>query len=142
MVRAGFRRAVLYPETNQETQMRRAFFVASAAAVLLASFGIASQLSTIVTPAYGEDAHHGEFRFSPEHGHVIRQHAEHEHYRSHDDHHVHADVGLTLPGSVELHPLPHALMTQIPSAHEYRYGIVNGRHVIVHHSTRRVMHAF
>lgn len=123
--------------------MRRAFFVASAAAVLLAGVGIASQQSTIVTPAYGEEAHHGgAVRFSPEHGHIIRQHAEHEHYRSHDDHHIHADVGGTLPGSVELHPLPHALMTQIPSAHEYRYGIVNGRHVIVHHSTRRVMHAF
>lgn len=111
--------------------MRRLFLISSSAAVLLAGVGMASA-----------QHHPGPVTFSPEHGHIIRQHATTHHHGSFHDPHVHAQIGVALPDSVQLHPLPDTLALHIPSAHQYRYGIVNDRHVIVDHSTRRVIHAF
>lgn len=113
--------------------MRRLLLVSSAAAVVLAGAAMAS----------AQDHHHpGTVTFSPEHGHMISQHATTHHHGSFHDPHFHAQAGVALPDSIQIHPLPDTLVPHVPSAHLYRYGIVNDRPVIVDHSTRRVIHAF
>lgn len=113
--------------------MRRLFLIVSTVAVLLAGAGIASA-----------QRHHdpGSVTFTPEHGDMLHQHAINQHYNSFRDPNFRAQVGATLPGPVQLHPLPDTLAPHVPSAHQYRYGIVNDRPVIVDPSTRRVIHAF
>lgn len=82
------------------------------------------------------------FTFSHEHGQMLHQHATAQHHDSYRDPHFHAQVGAVLPGSVQVHPLPDSLAIHVPQAHQYGYGVVNDRPVIVDHSNRRVLHSF
>lgn len=114
--------------------MRRLLLISGTVAVLLAGVGIAS--------AQHHQDRPGPVTFTPEHGRMLHQHAIGQHHNSFRDPSFHAQVGAALPGSVQLHPLPDTLAGHVPSAHQYRYGIVNDRPVIVDHSTRRVIHSF
>ncbi|MBX9590537.1 MAG: DUF1236 domain-containing protein [Hyphomonadaceae bacterium] len=71
---------------------------------------------------------------------MLRQHAATHHHRSADHHGFQVHVGATLPHAVELHALPHGFRVESP--HAYRYGIINQRHVVVDHETRRIVHVF
>lgn len=111
------------------------------ALALLAGVAVTSA-QTVVTTPHGTETPGGAVTFSSEHGSVIRQHATTQHYQSVHEPSFHGQVGATLPGSVQLHPLPDALVTQMPAARQHQYTIVNDRPVIVDPSTRRVIHAF
>ncbi|MBR2119618.1 MAG: DUF1236 domain-containing protein [Afipia sp.] len=113
------------------------------AATLVAGMSFALAQSATHEPAgtHGTvGAHAGVF--SSEHGSMIRQHATSQRYQSHQEPGFHAQVGVALPGSAQLHPLPDGLVTQMPSARNHQYSIVNDRYVIVDPATRRVTHAF
>lgn len=84
----------------------------------------------------------GNMAFTSEHGSMIRQHATGQHYQSYQEPGFHAQVGATLPGSAQLHPLPEGLVAQMPSARNHQYSIVNDRYVIVDPSNRHVTHTF
>lgn len=116
-----------------------------AAATLVAGMSFAMAQSATHQPAAGHgtvDVQSGGIAFTSEHGAMIRQHATGQHYQSFQDQGFHAQVGATLPGSAQLHPLPDGLVTQMPSARSHQYSIVNDRYVIVDPATRRVTHAF
>jgi hypothetical protein len=80
--------------------------------------------------------------FSTDHGAVLREHATNQRHQSFRDEHFRAQVGGAVPAQVELHDLPSALHQHVPQGHQYRYGIVNERPVIVDHSNRRIIHHF
>lgn len=84
----------------------------------------------------------GGMAFTSEHGSMVRQHAMSQHYQSYQEPGFHAQVGATLPGSAQLHSLPEGLVTQMPSARNHQYSIVNDRYVIVDPSNRHVTHTF
>jgi hypothetical protein len=114
-------------------------------AALIAGMSLALAQPATHAPAGAHGAVHvqgGGMAFTPEHSSMIRQHATSQHYQSFHDGAFHAQVGATLPGSAQLHPLPDGLVTQMPSARGHQYSIVNDRYVIVDPSTRRVTHAF
>ena len=48
-------------------------------------------------------------------------------------------VGSTLPGEVELHPLPQAAYAEVPSFRNYRYVYWNDRVVLVEPSSRKIV---
>ena len=118
----------------------RSIYLASGLAILAGLSSASAQ--TVVTTPHGSERHDSAVTFSPEHGAGIRQHATGQHYQSVHEPSFHGGVGATLPGSVQLHPLPDALVTQMPAARNHQYTIVNDRHVIVDPSTRRVVHSF
>ena len=49
-------------------------------------------------------------------------------------------IGMELPGTVTLYPLPDTI--KVPSADRYRYGIINDRPVVVETTTRKVVHSW
>lgn len=112
-------------------------------ATLVAGISFAMAQSATHQPAAGHGTvQSGGMAFTPEHGAMIRQHATGQRYQSFQDQGFHAQVGVTLPGSAQLHPLPDGLVTQMPSARSHQYSIVNDRYVIVDPATRRVTHTF
>lgn len=78
--------------------------------------------------------------FTPEHGAMLRQHAASQHFAPVHDPAIHAQIGATLPGSVELHPLPDALVGHLPAARPYRYTIIGNRPVVVDPGSHRIVH--
>jgi hypothetical protein len=126
---------------NKGDAFMRSLRLSTLALALLAGVTVASA-QTVVTPPHGTERHGGGVTFSPEHGNVIRQHATTQHYQSVHEPSFHGQVGATLPGSVQFHSLPDALVTKLPTARQHQYAIVNDRPVIVDPSTRRVIHAF
>lgn len=87
------------------------------------------------------EAHGGAgLTFAPEHGAMLRQHATSEHFAPVHDPAIHAEIGAVVPGSVELHPLPDALVTQLPAARSYRYTIIGNHPVVVDPGSHRIVH--
>ena len=116
----------------------------SAAIALLAGMTVAFAQSPTheSTRPHGTVGVHGGVAFSAEHGAVIRQNATGQHHQSYQEPGFHAQVGATLPPSAPHHPLPHGLVTQVPSAGSHHYSVVNDRYVIVDPSNRRIVHTF
>lgn len=78
--------------------------------------------------------------FTAEHAAMLRQDAASRHFAPVQDSGIHAQVGAILPNSVELHPLPDALVAHLPAAGQYRYTIVHGRPVVVDPGSHRIVH--
>jgi hypothetical protein len=78
--------------------------------------------------------------FSAEHGSVIRQDSTTQKYKSYSDPSFQARIGVELPSSAGLHPLPGTV--NVPSAERYSYSIVNDRPVVVERSSRKVVHTW
>lgn len=113
--------------------MRRLLLISATTTMILAGAGVAS----------AQHAHDGgAVAFTPEHGNMLRQHSTSQHYNSVSDPNFHAQVGAILPGAVQIHPLPDTLAPRVPQGHQYGYGLVNDRPVIVDHSSRRIIHSF
>jgi hypothetical protein len=49
-------------------------------------------------------------------------------------------VGMELPSSIALYPLPDTM--KVPSADKYRYSIINDHPVVVENTTRKVVHTW
>lgn len=116
--------------------------LSATALAFLAGVTAASAQAVVVPPLDTQGHGSAAVTFSPERGSLIRQHATTQHDQSVREPSFHGQVGATLPSSVELHPLPDALVTQVPAARQHQYTIVNDLPVIVDSSTRRVIHVF
>jgi hypothetical protein len=73
-------------------------------------------------------------------GTVLRQESTTRHYDAYVDPALRPDVGVALPSSVTLYPLPHAVV--VPDGNTYSYAIVNNNPVVVERTTRRVVHTW
>jgi hypothetical protein len=112
--------------------MKRLFLVPLTAIGFATSLGLAvAQTSTTTTTTQS---------FSPQHGTIIREYSQTKNYNSFNDPSVETRVGVVLPGTVTLHPLPDTI--KVPQAESYSYSIVNNRPVVVERSTRRVIHTW
>ena len=100
------------------------------ASALAASVGIAAaQQTTTTTTTWTNDD-----------GAVIRQYSTTQHYAPVTDPAFNATVGVVVPNSVTLYPLPSTI--QVPDPDRYSYTIINNRPVVVERTTRRVVHTW
>lgn len=105
---------------------------ATAATLLAAGIGIASAQTSSTTTT--------TTTWSPEYGSMIREHSTTQKYGSFKDPALQPRVGVVLPNTVELHPLPPTVT--VPQSQSYSYSIVNDRPVVVERSSRRVIHTW
>jgi len=106
--------------------MRRLLSASFAAALLLASAGIASAQTTTT--------------WTTDQGTVIRDYSTSRKYTPFTDPSLEPNVGVVLPGTVNVYPLPESMKVTEPD--RYSYGIVNNRPVVVDRSSRRVLHTW
>jgi hypothetical protein len=110
--------------------MRRSLLSIVAAAALLVLAGAASAQTATGTTTTGTTGQ----------GTAIREYSTTKHYESYSDPAFQSDVGIAVPDSMTLHPLPERI--QIAEPERYSYTIVNDRPVIVERGTRRVVHTW
>jgi len=110
--------------------MRGSLFSIATASVLLAGVQLASaQTTTTTTTTWSNDQ-----------GTVIREYSTHEKIDSVNDPAFRPSVGVEVPGTVVLHPLPDTMKIQDPD--RYSYTIINDRPVVVERTTRKVVHSW
>jgi hypothetical protein len=110
--------------------MKKSLLSIAAASLLLAGVGLASaQTTTNTTTSWTSDQ-----------GAAITKYSTTEKYTSFRDPSLKPSVGMALPGTVTLYPLPQTV--QVPSADTYSYGIVNDHPVVVERTTRKVIHTW
>ncbi len=111
--------------------MKKALFSIVAASVMLAGIGLASAQtnSTTTTTTWTNDQ-----------GAMIRQYSTTKHYSSFSDPSLKPDVGMELPGTLTLYPLPQTVV--VPDADSYSYAIINDQPVVVERTTRKVVHTW
>jgi len=110
--------------------MRKSLFSAVTASVFLAGVGLASaQSSTTTTSTWTNDQ-----------GSAITQYSTTQHYKSFSDPSMNPSVGMALPNTVTVYPLPQTL--NVPDADEYSYSIINNHPVVVERTTRKVVHTW
>jgi hypothetical protein len=110
--------------------MRGPLFSIAAASVLMAGAGLAHGQSTTTTTE----------TWTSSDGNTMREYSTTQHYRSFDDPAFSAHVGVALPGTVTVYPLPSTV--EVPSADRYSYTIVNNTPVGVDRTTRQVVHTW
>jgi hypothetical protein len=110
--------------------MRRSLFSIVTASVLLAGAGLATAETTTTTTT----------TWSNDQGTTIREYSTSKNYSSISDPALQANVGVELPSSVTLYPLPEAM--KVPEPQRYSYTIINDHPVVVETTTRRVVHTW
>lgn len=110
--------------------MRRPLLSIAAASMLVAGAGVASaQMTSTSTTTWTNDEGAG-----------LRQYSTTRHYQSYSDPAWHARVGIELPPSASVYPLPETM--HVPSAERYSYSIINNQPVVVERTTRKVVHTW
>jgi hypothetical protein len=111
--------------------MRRTLFSIATASVFLVGAGVASAQtsSTTTTSTWTNDQ-----------GTVFRDYSTTKKYNSFNDPKLVPSVGVELPGSVTVYPLPDTVKIDEPD--HYSYGIVNDHPVVIDRTTRRVVHTW
>jgi hypothetical protein len=122
--------ALLFLEQSKETPMRRTPLIIAAASMLMVGAGF----------AYGQTSTTETTTWTNADGTVLRQESTTRHYDAYADPSLRPDVGVQLPGSVALYPLPPTVV--VPEAQAYGYAIVNNQPVVVQRTTRRVVHTW
>ncbi len=108
--------------------MRKSLLSVVAATALLAGAGIATaQTSTTTT-------------WTNDYGTTIRQHSTTQKYESYNDAKIRPQIGMALPDTVVVRPLPETIV--VPKRETYSYGIVNNQPVIVERENRKVIHVY
>ena len=113
--------------------MRRSLLSFAAVSVFLAGAGLASAQTTSSTTTTTST-------WSNDQAHAITEYSTTKHYSSFDDPTLKPDVGMVLPDTVTLYPLPDTLKIEQPD--RYSYSIVNQHPVVVERSTRKVVHTW
>jgi hypothetical protein len=104
--------------------------MATAAALLLGAGVAAAQTSTTTTTT----------EWTTDQGKTFTEYSTSKKYKSFTDPKLKPAVGMELPGTVTLYPLPDTM--KVPSADRYRYGIINDHPVVVESTTRKVVHSW
>jgi hypothetical protein len=110
--------------------MKRSLFSIVTASVFLAGVGLASaQTTTTTTTTWTNDQ-----------GTTFRTYSTTKNYQSFNDPTLMPNVGVVLPSTVTIYPLPETVI--VPNAGTYSYTIVNNQPVVVDRVTRRVIHTW
>jgi hypothetical protein len=110
--------------------MRKSLFSIVTASAFLAGVGLApAQTTTTTTSTWTTDQ-----------GSTIREYSTSKKYGSFSDPSFKPDIGMELPGTVTIYPLPETM--KVPDADRYSYSIINDRPVVVERSTRKVVHTW
>ena len=111
--------------------MRRLLFSVATASVLLASVGLASAQTTTTSSTT---------TWTSDQGTAIQEYSTTKKYTSFSDPSLKPNVGMELPGTVTVYPLPETMKIQDPD--RYSYGIVNDHPLVVERTTRKVVHTW
>jgi hypothetical protein len=115
---------------REETSTRESLFSIVTASVLLSGVGLASAQTITTTTA----------QWTPDQGSAITTCSTTQKYTSFSDPNIRPTVGMMLPGTVTVYPLPSTVVVQAPD--RYSYGIVNDYAVTVDRSNRQVVHTW
>src|SRR5579862_8821583 len=107
--------------------MRTPFLSLATASVLLAGVGFASAQTTTTTTT----------TWSNQDGAMIRQYSETQHYAPVTDPSLNVGVGVELPSTVTVYPLPQTVTVENPD--QYSYTIINNHPVVIERSTRKII---
>jgi hypothetical protein len=110
--------------------MRKSLFSIVTASALLAGAGLASaQTTTSTTSTWTNDQ-----------GSAITSYSTTQKYPSFSDPALKPTVGMALPETVTVYPLPPTVVA--PSPGSYSYSIINNQPVVVETTTRKVVHTW
>ena len=111
--------------------MRKSLLSMATASVLLAGVGFASaQTSTTTTTE----------NWTTDQGTTLHSYSTSKDYKSFSDPAMSPKIGMALPNTVTLYPLPDTM--KVPSADRYRYGMINNHPVVVESTNRKVVHTW
>lgn len=111
--------------------MSKSLLSFAAASMLFGSIGFASAQSTTTTTTT---------TWTTEQGKVFTDYSTTQKYTSFDDPAMKPVVGMALPQTVTVYPLPSTVTVVGPE--QYSYGIVNNQPVVVERTTRKVVHTW
>jgi hypothetical protein len=110
--------------------MRKSLFSIATASLLLSGVGLVSAQTTTTTT-----------QWTPDQGTAMITYSTTQKYTSFSDPGLTPTVGMVLPRTVRVFPLPSTVVAQSPD--RYSYGIVNNHTVVVDRSAnRQVMHTW
>ena len=111
--------------------MKTPLFSLAAATLLMAGVGVANAQSSMTTTSS---------TWSNDEGTTLRQYSTTKHYNSYDAPTWKPTVGMEVPHSATIYPLPETM--HVPSAERYSYSIINNEPVVVERTTRKVVHTW
>jgi hypothetical protein len=111
--------------------MRKSLFSIVTASVLLSGVGLAAAQTTTTTTTT---------QWTPDQGSAITTYSTTQKYQSFSDPSITPTVGMVLPSTVTVYPLPSTVVVQSPD--RYSYGIVNDHTVVVDRTNRQVVHTW
>jgi len=99
--------------------------------MLLAGAGLAAaQTSTTTTTE----------SWTADQGTTLHTYSTSKDYKSFTDPSMNPKIGMALPDTITLYPLPDTM--KVPSADRYRYGMVNNHPVVVETTDRKIIHTW
>jgi hypothetical protein len=110
--------------------MSKSLFSIVTGTILLASVGFASAQTTTTTST----------TWTADQGAAITTYSTSQKQTSFMDPTMKPTVGMTLPNTVTVYPLPETM--KIMPADRYSYGVINERPVVVERTTRQVIHTW
>ena len=110
--------------------MNKSLLSIAAAAVLLAGVGVASAQTSTTTTTTWTNAY----------GTQIREYSTTQKYDSYSDPAYKPQIGMALPGTVTVYPLPSTVV--VPQRDTYSYGIINNNPVVIERDSRKVIHLY
>ena len=110
--------------------MNKSLLSIAAAVVLLAGVGVASAQTSTTTTTTWTNAY----------GTQIREYSTTQKYDSYSDPAYKPQIGMALPGTVTVYPLPSTVV--VPSRDTYSYGIINNNPVVIERDSRKVIHLY
>jgi archaellum component FlaG (FlaF/FlaG flagellin family) len=111
--------------------MRKSLLTIAAVSMMFAGVGIAAaQTSTTTTTS----------EWTNDQGKTFTEYSKTKNYNSVKDPAMKPAVGMELPSTITLYPLPDTMKVQ--SADKYRYNIINDHPVVVESTSRKVVHSW
>jgi hypothetical protein len=110
--------------------MKHSLITIAAASVFVASVGVAAaQVEAPATPSW-----------TPAQSQTMITTYHSRHYSAYSDPAMQPRVGMVLPETVQVYPLPDSM--QGPAYSHYHYGMINDQPVVVESTTRKVVHTW
>ena len=112
--------------------MNKTMLSIATASLFIASVGLASAQTAATTTT--------STQWTKDQGTTITEYSKSKSYSSMNDPSLKSGVGVVLPGTVTLYPLPETM--KVPNADTYRYSIINNHPVVVESTSRKVVHSW
>ena len=112
--------------------MKKSLLSIAAASMMIAGAGIAFAQTATTTTSSSE--------WTNDQGKTFTEYSKTKNYSSVNDPKMKPTVGMELPSTITLYPLPDTMKVQ--SADKYRYSIINDHPVVVESTTRKVVHSW